>query len=41
MAVGPQMQRRWEESSRPYVTASFRVISLNNTAAAVQMINSW
>ena len=40
MAVEPQMQRRWEEQLAGYVTASFRVISLNNTASqAVQVIN--
>jgi ATP-binding cassette, subfamily B, bacterial HlyB/CyaB len=40
MAVEPQMQRRWEEQLAGYVAASFRVISLNNTASqAVQVIN--
>ncbi|MBN8963484.1 MAG: type I secretion system permease/ATPase [Rhizobiales bacterium] len=40
MAVEPQMQRRWEEQLAAYVTASFRVLSLNNTASqAVQTIN--
>ncbi|WP_442894340.1 type I secretion system permease/ATPase [Bradyrhizobium sp. AZCC 1693] len=40
MAVEPQMQRRWEEQLAGYVSASFRVLSLNNTASqAVQMIN--
>ncbi|WP_084636754.1 type I secretion system permease/ATPase [Mesorhizobium sp. WSM3626] len=40
MAVEPQMQRRWEEQLAAYVTASFRVLSLNNTASqSVQMIN--
>ena len=40
MAVEPQMQRRWEEQLAGYVAASFRVLSLNNTASqAVQMIN--
>src|SRR5436305_1188072 len=40
MAVEPQMQRRWEEQLAGYVTASFRVISLNNAASqAVQVIN--
>src|SRR5271165_1761794 len=40
MAVEPQMQRRWEEQLAGYVSASFRVISLNNTASqAVQVIN--
>src|SRR5258706_2259930 len=40
MAVEPQMQRRWEEQLAGYVAASFRVLSLNNTASQpVQMIN--
>jgi ATP-binding cassette, subfamily B, bacterial HlyB/CyaB len=40
MAVEPQMQRRWEEQLAGYVTASFRVLSLNNTASqVVQLIN--
>jgi subfamily B ATP-binding cassette protein HlyB/CyaB len=40
MAVEPQMQRRWEEQLAAYVTASFRVLSLNNTASqAVQAVN--
>ena len=40
MAVEPQMQRRWEEQLAGYVTASFRVTSLSNTASqAVQVIN--
>jgi subfamily B ATP-binding cassette protein HlyB/CyaB len=40
MAVEPQMQRRWEEQLAGYVAASFRVISLGNTASqAVQFIN--
>ena len=40
MAVEPQMQRRWEAQLAGYVAASFRVISLNNTASqAVQLIN--
>ena len=34
MAVEPQMQRRWEEQLAGYVAASFRVISLNNTASS-------
>jgi ATP-binding cassette, subfamily B, bacterial HlyB/CyaB len=33
MAVEPQMQRRWEEQLAGYVAASFRVISLGNTAS--------
>ncbi|SDO28338.1 type I secretion system permease/ATPase [Afipia sp. GAS231] len=33
MAVEPQMQRRWEEQLAGYVTASFRVLSLGNTAS--------
>ena len=32
MAVEPQMQRRWEEQLAGYVTASFQVQSLGNTA---------
>ncbi|MGB6286231.1 MAG: type I secretion system permease/ATPase, partial [Xanthobacteraceae bacterium] len=40
MAVEPQMQRRWEEQLAGYVSASFRVITLNNAASqAVQVIN--
>ncbi|WP_082364101.1 type I secretion system permease/ATPase [Rhodopseudomonas sp. AAP120] len=40
MAVEPQMQRKWEEQLAAYVTASFRVLSLNNVASeAVQTIN--
>jgi len=40
MAVEPQMQRRWEEQLAAYVSASFRVITLNNAASqAVQVIN--
>ena len=40
MAVEPQMQRRWEEQLAGYVTASFRVTTLSNTASqAVQVIN--
>jgi len=40
LSVEPQMQRRWEEQLAGYVAASFRVLSLNNTASqAVQMIN--
>jgi subfamily B ATP-binding cassette protein HlyB/CyaB len=40
MAVEPQMQRRWEEQLASYVTASFRVLSLNNTASQlVQFVN--
>jgi len=34
------MQRRWEEQLAGYVTASFRVLSLNNTASQlVQLVN--
>jgi len=33
MAVEPQMQRRWEEQLAGYVSASFRVLSLGNTAS--------
>jgi subfamily B ATP-binding cassette protein HlyB/CyaB len=40
MAVEPQMQRRWEEQLAGYVSASFRVLSLNNSASqAVQAVN--
>jgi ATP-binding cassette, subfamily B, bacterial HlyB/CyaB len=40
LAVEPQMQRRWEEQLAGYVTASFRVLSLGNTASQlVQFIN--
>src|SRR5438067_9982273 len=40
MAVEPQMQRRWEEQLAGYVTASFRVLSLGNTASqVVQLVN--
>jgi subfamily B ATP-binding cassette protein HlyB/CyaB len=38
MAVEPQMQRRWEEQLAGYVAASFRVLSLGNSASqAVQL----
>ncbi|MEH2524298.1 MULTISPECIES: type I secretion system permease/ATPase [unclassified Bradyrhizobium] len=33
MAVEPQMQRHWEEQLAGYVAASFRVLSLGNTAS--------
>src|SRR5215467_9824350 len=40
MAVEQQMQRRWEEQLAGYVAASFRVLSLGNTASQlVQLIN--
>jgi ATP-binding cassette, subfamily B, bacterial HlyB/CyaB len=40
MAVEPQMQRRWEEQLAGYVSASFRVLSLSNTASqTVQLIS--
>jgi ATP-binding cassette, subfamily B, bacterial HlyB/CyaB len=40
MAVEPQMQRRWEEQLAAYVAASFRVLSLGNTASqTVQLIS--
>jgi subfamily B ATP-binding cassette protein HlyB/CyaB len=40
MAVEPQMQRRWEEQLASYVSASFKVVSLGNTASqCVQLIN--
>jgi subfamily B ATP-binding cassette protein HlyB/CyaB len=35
MAVEPQMQRRWEEQLAGYVGASFKVLSLGNTASQV------
>ena len=35
MAVEPQMQRRWEEQLAGYVAASFRVLSLGNTASQI------
>jgi ATP-binding cassette, subfamily B, bacterial HlyB/CyaB len=39
-AVEPQMQRRWEEQLAGYVAASFRVLSLANTATqSVQLVN--
>ena len=40
MAVEPQMQHRWEQQLAGYVSASFRVISLNNTASqTIQLIS--
>lgn len=40
MALEPQMQRRWEEQLASYVAASFRVISLANTASqAIQLVS--
>jgi subfamily B ATP-binding cassette protein HlyB/CyaB len=40
MAIEPQMQRKWEEQLAGYVTASFRVLSLGNTASqVVQFVN--
>ncbi|HMF25293.1 MAG TPA: type I secretion system permease/ATPase [Pseudolabrys sp.] len=40
MAVEPQMQRRWEEQLAGYVAASFRVLSLGNSASQmVQLIS--
>src|SRR5215831_16649567 len=40
MAIEPQMQRRWEDQLAGYVTASFRVLSLANTASQlVQLVN--
>ena len=40
MAVEPQMQQRWEEQLAGYVGASFRVLSLGNTASnAVQLVS--
>jgi subfamily B ATP-binding cassette protein HlyB/CyaB len=42
MAVEPQMQRRWEEQLAGYVAASFRVLSLGNTASQiVQLISKF
>jgi ATP-binding cassette, subfamily B, bacterial HlyB/CyaB len=39
-AVEPQMQRRWEEQLAGYVTASFRVFKLGNTAnQSVRLVN--
>ena len=40
MAVEPQMQRRWEEQLAGYVSASFKVLSLGNTASQmVQLVS--
>jgi subfamily B ATP-binding cassette protein HlyB/CyaB len=40
MAVEPQMQRRWEEQLATYVSASFRVLRLGNTASqSVQLVS--
>ena len=40
MAVEPQIQRRWEEQLAGYVAASFRVLSLGNSASqAIQLIS--
>src|ERR1700724_2241844 len=40
MAVEPQMQRRWEEQLAGYVSASFRVLRLGNTASqTVQLVS--
>src|SRR6202790_3776192 len=40
MAVEPQMRRQWEGQLAGYVTASFRVLSLGNTASQlVQFVN--
>jgi subfamily B ATP-binding cassette protein HlyB/CyaB len=40
MAVEPQMQRRWEEQLAGYVSASFRVTSIGNTASqSVQFVS--
>jgi subfamily B ATP-binding cassette protein HlyB/CyaB len=40
MAVEPQMQRRWEEQLAGYVGASFKVLSLANTASqSVQLVS--
>src|SRR6476646_2332093 len=40
MAVEPQMQRRWEEQLAGYVAASFRVLSLSNTAGQIVQLVS-
>src|SRR5947208_4455195 len=40
LAVEPQMQRRWEEQLAGYVGASFRVLSLGNSASQlVQLVS--
>jgi subfamily B ATP-binding cassette protein HlyB/CyaB len=40
MAVEPQMQRRWEEQLAGYVTSSFRVLRLGNTASnSIQLVS--
>src|SRR6266700_954780 len=40
MAVEPQMQRRWEEQVAGYVSASFKVLSLGNSASqTVQLVS--
>jgi ABC-type bacteriocin/lantibiotic exporters, contain an N-terminal double-glycine peptidase domain len=40
MAVEPQMQRRWEDQLAAYVGASFKVLSLANSASnGVQLIS--
>jgi subfamily B ATP-binding cassette protein HlyB/CyaB len=40
MAIEPQMQRRWEDQLASYVTASFKVFTLGNTASQlVQLVN--
>jgi len=40
LAVEPQMQRRWEEQLAGYVAASFRVLSLGNTASQIVQLVS-
>jgi subfamily B ATP-binding cassette protein HlyB/CyaB len=40
MAVEPQMQRRWEEQLAGYVAASFKVLSLGNTASQIVQLVS-
>jgi subfamily B ATP-binding cassette protein HlyB/CyaB len=40
MAIEPQMQRRWEEQLASYVSASFRVLSLGNTASQIVQLIS-
>jgi len=40
MAVEPQMQQRWEEQLAGYVSASFRVLQLGNTASqTIQLVS--
>ena len=40
LAIEPQTQRRWEEQLAAYVSSSFRVLALSNTASqAVQLVS--